>query len=372
MSSCQQFFKKYTQRDLEMLFWTHFAEKCNYFKEFNIIKLNILVKKLHNSASIRWSMPGKNINKIAKIVYGDRWKNGYKFALWNCGRGLLNEDLSVKLIEIKQFIEAKRPHCFGIVESDLFGLNYDQNRKKFTTSVIREQLGINGYKLELPTSWDTYGQARIICYVSENIKYSRKYLNDGNDHIPTITLEVGQGKASQTVVHYYYREWKNGVTGESDSTCQLEQLKQHISQWESLIRTGKKFIALGDANVCAMHWNEPNFRHKMLSNEIQTFLLQESCFQLVKNYTRVQSVAGTMTYSCLDHVTTNIPEKCSIPEVFTTQSSDHMPVLVTQYSREPRIQPNSIKKRVYRNFSPTDFLIELYDCVVNGGFESSQ
>ena len=76
-----------------------------------------------------------------------------------------------------------------------------------------------------------------------------------------------------------------------------------------------------------------------------------------------------MTYSCLDHVTTNVPEKCSIPEVLLTQSSDHMPILVTKYSREPRIQPQTIKKRLYKNFSPADFLIDVYDCVQNGGFE---
>ena len=35
---------------------------------------------------------------------------------------------------------------------------------------------------------------------------------------------------------------------------------------------------------------------------------------------------------CLDHVNTNVPEKCNIPEVFTSGSSDHMPVMVTNFS----------------------------------------
>ena len=107
---------------------------------------------------------------------------------------------------------------------------------------------------------------------------------------------------------------------------------------------------------------------KQLANEIQTFLLQESCFQLVDKFTRVQNVAGHIQYSCLDHVTTNAPEKCNIPEVFPALSSDHLPVMVTKFSRELRTQPKTIKKRLYRNFSPPDFLLEVYDTVQNGGF----
>ena len=42
--------------------------------------------------------------------------------------------------------------------------------------------------------------------------------------------------------------------------------------------------------------------------------------------------------------------------------------MITKYSREPRIQPKTIKKRQYKNFSAYDFLVEVYDTVVNGGF----
>ena len=65
-----------------------------------------------------------------------------------------------------------------------------------------------------------------------------------------------------------------------------------------------------------MTWNDENFRNKNLSEEIHQFLLEESCFQIVNKYTRVQEVDGNLQRSCLDHVTTNVPEKCSVPEVF--------------------------------------------------------
>ena len=125
------------------------------------------------------------------------------------------------------------------------------------------------------------------------------------------------------------------MTGESSKASQLVQLQEHVHQWDTLVRGGRNFVALGDANICALHWNDQNFKHKALANEVHSFLLRESCFQLVKKYTRVQNVAGELQRSCLDHVTTNIPEKCTVPEVFHTGSSDHLPVMVTKLSREP-------------------------------------
>ena len=137
------------------------------------------------------------------------------------------------------------------------------------------------------------------------------------DHIPSITLEIGRGKATRTTVHYYYREWKNGVTGEGDAPSQLAHLRKHISQWQEIANTGRNFVTLGDANLCALTWNETDYKLKDLSNEVQMFNLRESCFQLVNKYTRVQKVGNTLQRSCLDHVSTNTPDKCNIPEVFT-------------------------------------------------------
>ena len=337
-----------------------YAEERNHqWKWFS----RLLIKTV-KVAGFKCYLPGISINKLVKIINGNRKKKGYRLALWNCGRGLLQNYGSGKLDEIRQFIESKHPHCFGIVESDLFGTNSQFNRRKYTSDEILEKLKIDGYKLELPATWSKHGQARIICYVSEEIKYTRLNLNDGNDHIPTITLSIGSGKANSAAVHYYYREWKNGVTGETNHASQLRCLQQHLSQVEKLIQEGHQVVTLGDANVCALHWNDPNFQLKSLANEIQSFLLSKSCFQLVDQYTRIQNVSGNLQYSCLDHVTTNIPEKCNVPEVFPSLSSDHLPVMVTKFSHEVRTQPKTIKKRLYKNFSPVNFLLDAYQCMI--------
>ena len=321
--------------------------------------------------SLSWASAGLSINKLQKIINGNRRSNGYKLAVWNCGRGLVQDGFSVKLNEIKQFIEAKRPHCFGVIESDFYSTSSNVNRaKKYTTEEIREKLRIDGYKIEFPKTWEIHGQARLICYVSDDIKYSRKHFDNNFNDIPSITLEIGIGRATRTTVHYYYREWKNGVTGENDNASQLAYLKKHINQWKDIAATGRDFVTLGDANLCAKTWNDSDYKYKDMSNEVQHFLLNESCSQLVTKYTRVQKVGDSLQRSCIDHVTTNVHQKCNVPEVFSTGSSDHLPVLVTKFSREPKSMPKLIKKRNYKNFNAAEFLKDVNRHVLDGSFNN--
>ena len=109
-----------------------------------------------------------------------------------------------KINEVKHFLQSKKPHCLGVIESDLFGHQSQTNRVKYTTAELKEILRVDGYNIEFPNSWENYGQARLICYVSEEIKYSRRILNENFDHLPTITLDIGLGKAAKTVAHFLH------------------------------------------------------------------------------------------------------------------------------------------------------------------------
>ena len=106
---------------------------------------------------------------------------------------------------------------------------------------------------------------------------------------PAHPCRLGFGKATQFNVHYFYREWKNGVTGDASNVAQIHFLHRHVEQWKELLYQNRDFVALGDNNLCAMNWNEPDYRYKDLSNIVQDFLLEESCEQLVNKYTRVQT-----------------------------------------------------------------------------------
>ena len=59
-------------------------------------------------------------------------------------------------------------------------------------------------------------------FVSDEIKAEIVPLPAAYNDLPCITLNVGIGRAKKTRVNYYYREWTNGVTGDSSQEGQVE------------------------------------------------------------------------------------------------------------------------------------------------------
>ena len=101
------------------------------FKNNNIIIKSGMKKCISNNVQqfnqhflTCWSQYGLSNNKIQKIINGNRRIIGYKLALWNCSRGLIQDGFSSKLEEIKQFVDLKKPHCFAIIESDIYNQNF--------------------------------------------------------------------------------------------------------------------------------------------------------------------------------------------------------------------------------------------------------
>jgi hypothetical protein len=45
---------------------------------------------------------------------------------------------------------------------------------------------------------------------------------------------------------------------------------------------------LGDTNLCAKSWHNPDFQKKNLGNGVIDFLLEESLVQIVNDYTRTE------------------------------------------------------------------------------------
>ena len=106
---------------------------------------------------------------------------------------------------------------------------------------------------------------------------------------------------------------------------------------------------MGDANLCALTWDDQNYDKSNLASMVQDFLLEESFFQLIKQYTRSEKVrGGTVSRSCLDHVYTNAPGKCDTPKVESAGDSDHLAVIFNKYSSEVKIKPQTIQKRSYK------------------------
>ena len=119
-----------------------------------------------------------------------------------------------------------------------------------------------------------------------------------------------------------------------------------------------------------MSWRHPDWRYKDLAKYVLDFLLEESFHQLVNSFTRIQSYGDQVQSSCLDLAITNVPNKCSIPEVVAGGESDHLAINVIKYSREVKNQPRTIKKRNYKDFNQTAFLQDVFEQTSIGGFDS--
>ena len=264
-------------------------------------------------------------------------------------------------------MEKHTPHALGIVESDIHSQRSRLQRyTTFSTEEVKSRLNIDGYKIEMPESWDDFGQARLLVFVRNDVNYKRRKMNTNCD-LPNVTLEIGIGKEKKTILNYFYREWTSGVSGDSSQASQINRLVRQRDYWRSLYTQNRDVICLGDANLCALSWHETTFEasKKVLANIVQEHLLEESSYQIVKHFTRSELNRNGVTRSCLDHIYTNTPGKCDKPIVESAGDSDHLAVIVTKFSKESPNKPQAVLKRNYKNFDPVGFLMDVQNCCIN-------
>ena len=145
-------------------------------------------------------------------------------------------------------------------------------------------------------------------YAREELKVSERILETELNDLPMVTLEVGFNTEKKTIVNFFYREFSSGVTGLGTSGDQMERLRRMIEHWRSLSNSNKDLVCLGDANLCAMRWNDRDYYLKEQADIVQTFLLETDSSQLVKSFTRSELVqGGLVSRSCIDHIYSNSP-----------------------------------------------------------------
>ena len=165
-----------------------------------------------------------NTNKLQHSLYGNGRK-AYDIISWNCRKGLIqesDEDTST-FVDIKNIIQTRKPHIFGIIEADIYGHNSTNpnRRTRFSTADIKHKLQIDGYQIELPASWEEHGVARVLVYVSDQVRAVRQVLPQADSDLPSITLNIGLGREKKTTVNIFYREFTGGVSRENSSACLL-------------------------------------------------------------------------------------------------------------------------------------------------------
>ena len=334
-----------------------------------IVKILEAVNKPVVCHGISWSyVTGTGTsNGLVHALNGNR-RIGYKVAVWNCRRGLLTHGgaPSTKVTDIQLYIQKHQLEVFGIIESDLHGANSRHHRvRPLTTIDINQKLKIEGYNILLPQSWQSHAQARIIVYIKEGIQIKERKLKPENSDLPSISFELGLSREKKTCFNFFYREFTGGVSGLSDITSQKERLGRLTQHWKSLFKGNRDVVIMGDSNLCARQWMNDAYNHKELSNMVKDFLLVEASQQLVMEMTRSELVSGVVQRSSIDHCYSNVSDKISGPFVETVGDSDHMGVRIVKFSKSPISNPQVIRRRVYKNFSPEYFLTDIFYSNIN-------
>ena len=72
-----------------------------------------------------------------------------------------------------------------------------------------------------------------------------------------------------------------------------------------------------------------------ISRHFKRLFVNENFTQLVSVYTWSPTVAnGAISRSCISHIPTNVPDKCSVPVVSSAGDSAHLATLETKYTRQ--------------------------------------
>ena len=99
---------------------------------------------------------------------------------------------------------------------------------------------------------------------------------------------------------------KSCITGNQSKKCQLKDLELLMNIWRRASEQNRDFISYGDMNLGCKRWDTSGYKHSNMADLMKVFMLEENCYQLVDDYTRIRCVNGDIQRSCLDHLTKNM------------------------------------------------------------------
>ena len=311
---------------------------------------------------------GLGINKFKRMTNGNG-RSSYNIALWNCRKGLLDAEnrASEKMTEVMKFMDEQKLHILCLVESEFHGQQSRVRRRQpLTESQIKTSLAVVGYKIILPQTWYVHGQARIVMYVKEDVNVTVTPLAREYSDLPTLTCVIGMGKERKTIVNFFYREWSSGVSGLVGAEAQRERLRRQVQLWRNFQNNSHDVIIMGDANLCALKWEEEGYQHRELADFILDYLGDINGSQIVTGNTHMSAGGGVGdSSSCLDHCYTNVPEKIVSTKVVPVGNSDHLGIVVKKLTKFQATRPQVIRKRCYKYFDAEAFLIDILTSNIN-------
>ena len=301
-------------------------------------------------------------NYHSKYKNGNRKSQGIKISAWNKGGGFLQN----KMPEIKNIINGLHPHILGISESNLHH-HHDKQLVQIDNYVLHTCPTITNPSLHT---------SRVVVYTHKSLVVKLRP-DLMCDTYSSVWMEVGLPRCKKFIVGQTYREWQLLNQKDKSSLLVTEQLHRwtiFLDQWERALNTGLEVHVLGDMNINHCNWTDQSLpksnqtsRLKTLISALFTQILPHGVSQLVTGPTR--HFPGQKSTG-LDHYYCNRPDKLSDVQNQYCGGSDHMLIFAVRYSRAVKTSPRYVRKRMYKNFDPGEFVaavqmiswIDLYLC----------
>ena len=267
---------------------------------------------------------------------------------WNIRRGLI-----IRELELREMIKKSSVNIIFLVETDTVAVNDESDYK------------IQGFKTLVQTKKNNTLPTRIICLIDEDLVNQIIIRTDLTSvDFPSLWVEI-ENMGKNILCGGFYREW--APNGDKTIEAQVKAMQTFTKQIESASTGGKSVIILGDANLCALRWDSPNFLHKRISEELRDTVTQcgMQLLDLGITYTADRlGAAGDEITSAIDHiyVTNELCQKLTFSKL-DNSATDHVPILVcidiaTRKKQKP-LPNQSVTKRSMKNFTRTRWI----DCL---------
>ena len=293
----------------------------------------------------------KPVNKhqpaIGKTDQNQKISNtGLNVCSWNIRRGLV-----IRESELKNIIHTNSLGLIFLVETDTYAINQEEDYQ------------IPGFKTLVQKKKDTNSPTRIICLVDKKLA-SRALIRQDltSADFPSIWLELENTNQKNMIIGGFYREWSPG--GVKSIEAQVEAMRVFTNQIEQAAAENKNIIILGDANLCSIKWNSPNFLHKKISDELQDTLMNCGLSPIPMGITYTAdrlSPDGAEITSALDHIymTTSMENKTRTRKL-DTSAMDHLPIVVNiedhSSFKTKTTQDQPVFHRSMKNFNKTRWI----------------
>jgi exonuclease III len=289
-----------------------------------------------------------NTNFESRYKYGNRQKNGLKIMHWNAG----GKHLVNKISHIESVINGYNPHILGISEANFL--------KKHDSQDVQ----IENYKLYFSNTLgnDRIEASRVVVYVHNDVvcKVRQDLMND---KFSSIWLEINIPRQKKFLVCQAYRDWQYLNQGNKESKsieAQLARWVEFLDQWETALQTDLECIVVGDLNIDHTKWTNQYLEQNSITKQLKPLI--NALFDRILPHGMVQCTHGPTRFesnsnsSGLDHFWTSNPNKLSDVHSYFHGSSDHKLISGTRYTKSIVRNPRYVKKRSYKNFSPSLFI----------------